>query len=214
VQAAGVARDLDPALTIVGATPLGGVIGNGGICVTPENGGTLSVRIDTRSTGHMFPSGASHDRRAWLEVVARDADDRVVFSTGVVGEDEDVDEQRDPSLFALWDRTLAADGTPAHFFWDVATVQSRLLKPPVTLDVNDPAFDHSTTATFAIGPLANQIDHVSALLRTLAASGDLDPAIAAHPPKTLDIAGSQRHWTRAEAERQVPNTGCIASPYE
>ncbi len=224
VQAAAIARDLDPALTIVGATPLGGIIGNGGICVTPEGGGTLTVRIDTRGTGHMFPSGASQDRRAWLEVVATDADDHVVFSTGVVGEREEVDDHSDPNLFAIWDRTTRADGSAAHFCWDVAKVDSRLLRPPTTLDVNDPAFDHSTTATFAIGPPASRIEHVTArvriralprgMLADLVASGDLDPRIAAHPPATLDVAGSLRHWTRSEAEQLKPYTGCMPSPYE
>lgn len=223
-MASGIARDLDPALTIVGPTPLGGVIGSGGICVTPLAGGTLTVRIDTRGTGHMWPSGAAHDRRAWLEVVAFDAHDRVVFSTGVVPDDKDVEDLADPYLIGFWDRTFQADGTPAHFFWDVATEQSKLLRPPVTLDVNDPAFDHSTTATFAIGRLANQIDHITArvriralphrLLNDLVASGDLDPAIAAHPPKTLDLAGSLRHWTRADAARATPYTGCVESAYE
>ena len=223
VLAADISRDLDPALTIVGATPRGGIIGSGGICVTPEGGGTLSVRIDTRGTGHMWPSGATHDRRAWLEVIARDANDQVVFSTGVIGENEDVDDET-PNLFPMWDRTVKTDGTPARFFWDVATVQRRLLRAPTTLDVNDPAFDHSTTATFAIGAKALQIDHITArvriravphaLLADLVESGDLDPSIAAHPPHTLDIAGSLRHWTRAEADRQTPYTGCVASPYE
>jgi hypothetical protein len=224
VVAAGIARDLDPALTIVGPTPLGGVIGYGGICLTPIDGGTLTVRIDTRGTGHMWPSGAAHDRRAWLEVVAFDASDRVVFSTGVVPEDTDPEELDDRNLFGLWDRTLQSDGTPAHFFWDVATEQSTLLRAPVTLDVNDPAFDHSATATFAIGAIATQIDHITArvriralphqLLRELVASGDLDAGIAAHPPPTLDIAGSLRHWTRADAARATPYTGCVESPYQ
>jgi hypothetical protein len=223
-MAAAIARDLDPALTVVGATPLGAVIGNGGICVTPENGGTLTVRIDTRGTGHMWPSGAAHDRRAWLEVIARDAADHIVFSSGVVGDDEDVDDRKDPSLFAMWDHTTRADGSAAHFFWDVAKVDSRLLRAPTTLDVNDPAFDHSSTATFAIGPRAQQIDHVSArvriravpraLLAELVASGDLDPRVAAHPPRTLDVAGSVRHWTRAAADQLKPYTGCDPSPYD
>ncbi len=224
VVAAGIARDLDPALTIVGPTPLGGVIGKGGICVTPVGGGAIAVRIDTRGTGHMWPSGAGHDRRAWLEVIAFDANDHVVFSSGDVSDDKDVAELGDPNLFAMWDRTFQADGTPAHFFWDVATEQSNLLRGPVTLDPNDPAFDHSATATFPVGGLESQIDHSTArvriralphsLLRDLVASGDLAPEIAERAPRTLEVAGSVRHWTRTDAERAKPYTGCIASPYD
>jgi nitrate/TMAO reductase-like tetraheme cytochrome c subunit len=224
IVAAGIARDLDPALTIVGPTPLGGVIGTGGICISPAGGGTITVRIDTRGTGHMWPSGATHDRRAWLEVVAYDANNNVVFSSGDVPDDKDPDELGDPNLFAMWDHTFRADGTPAHFFWDVATEKSNLLRGPITLDPHDPAFDHSATATFAVGALANQIDHITArvriralprsLLRELVASGDLAPEFAARASHTLDVAGSVRRWTRADAERAQPYTGCVASPYD
>ena len=222
--AAGIARDLDPALTIVGPAPPGGAIGGGGICVTPQDGGTLTVRIDTRGTGHMWPSGAAHDRRAWLEVIAYDAADHVVFSSGVAQDGTDVEDLGDPNLFAISDRTFQTDGTRAHFFWDVATVESTLLRPPVTLDQNDPAFDHSTTATFRVGAVAAAFDHVTARVRVrafphalfdnLVASGDLDPRIAADQPKPLDVAGSLRHWTRADAQRVRPFTGCVADPYE
>jgi len=179
----------------VGASPIGGTIGGGGICVTPEGGGRITVRIDTRGTGHFWPTGAAQDRRAWLEVVAYDAANSIVFSSGVVPDDKDPDELGDPNLVALGDRTFQADGKPAHFFWDVATEKSNLLRGPSTLDPSDPAFDHSTTATFAIGEVANQIDHVTArvriravpraLLRDLVASGDLD---AAATPSTTTLS--------------------------
>ena len=124
----------------------------------------------------------------------------------------------------MWDRTFQADGTPAHFFWDVPTETSYLLRGPVTLDPKDPAFDHSATATFPVGALASQIDHITArvriralsrsLLRELVASRDLAPEIAERASRTLDVAGSLRHWTRADAERATPYTGCIASPFD
>ena len=223
VLAAGIARDLDPALTIVGPTPPNTNIGGGGICVTPESGGLLTVRIDTRGTGHMWPSGAAHDRRAWLEVIAYDTNDRVVFSSGVVPDDKDPEDVGDPTLVALWDRAIQKDGRPAHQFWEVATVQSNLLRPPVTLDPSSPAFDHSLTARFAIGSLSAEVDHISARVRIrpysravldqLVASGDLDPSLA-RTPKTHDVAGSSRHWTRAAATAVAPVTGCVADPYQ
>ena len=219
--AAGIARDLDPALTIVGATPINGIQGGGGICVSPQGGGLLTVRIDTRGTGHMWPTGAAQDRRAWLEVIAYDASDRVVFSSGVVPDDKDPDD--DPALFRIWDRAQKADGSPADQFWDVATVQSSLLRPPVTLVQTNPAFDHSSTATFAVGAAYGQFDHITARVRIrpfsraviaeLVASGDLDPSLA-RPGKTLDIAGATRHWTKAAADAVAPSTGCGADPYE
>jgi len=218
-QTAAIARDLDPALTIVGPVPPGGTIGAGGICVTPESGGLLTVRIDTRGTGHMWPSGAAQDRRAWLEVTAYDASNNVVFSSGIISDDQDPDDA-DPNLFGLWDRTFKTDGTRAHFFWEVATVDSQLLRGPVTLVQTDPAFDHSSTARFLVGALRDQFDHITARVRirplghamldALVASHDLAPSLATDL-KTLDIAGATRHWTKADA---APLSGCVADPFE
>ncbi len=218
-----IARDLDPALTIVGPLPPGSSTAGGGICVTPENGGQLTVRMDTRGTGHKWPSGAAQDRRAWLEVIAYDATNTVVFSSGVVPDGMDPEDINDPNLFGLWDRTFKTDMTPAHFFWDVATVQSQLLKQPVTIVATDPAFDHSSTATFAVGTLSSSFDHITARIRIrpfgyailddLVSSSDLDPSLATSI-KTLDIMGSMRSWTKADAAMVVPFSGCVGDPFE
>ena len=158
---------LDPALTIIGPRPTSGGASPGGICVTPIDGGQLTVRMDTIMDGHMFPSGASQDRRSWLEVIAYNASNTVVFSSGVVPDDMDPEAIDDPMVncsgaganacSGFWDRTFKADGTPASFFWEVATEQSKLLKPPVTFDPNAPNYDHSTTATFAVAGLTHSI---------------------------------------------------------
>ena len=193
--------DLDPAITIVGPKPTVGAA-PGGICVLPN--GTITVRMDTIGTAHAWPSGASQDRRAWLEVVAYDAAGGVVFSSGVTADGVDPVEIPNATFF---DRTFsdAAKTTPAHFFWDVAAETSLLLKPPITLDSTSPLFDHSTTATFTPGN-ANAIDRIDARMRIrpfafemidlLVASGDLDPALRAKIP-TLEIKGATRQWTRA-----------------
>jgi hypothetical protein len=108
----------------------------------------------------------------------------------------------------FWDRTFKDDGTPAHFFWDVATIDSKLFKPPVTIDPTDPAYDHSTTASFDVGPSYTEIDHITARIRTralafrvlddLVSSGDLDASVASQL-QTLDAAGATRTWTKATA---------------
>ena len=108
-----------------------------------------TVRVDSIGVGHTFPSGAAQDRRAWLEVIAYDAtDNAIVFQSGVVPDGMDPEQIDDPNLFGLWDRTFKADGTPAHFFWDVARVDSKLLqrrRPRSTRTRR--GFDHSTTVT-------------------------------------------------------------------
>ncbi len=228
-QAAAIQRDLKGALTIVGPTPIGGTIGEGGICVTPMNGGQITVRIDSRGTGHMWPTGAAQDRRAWLEVIAYDVNNQVVFQSGVVPADkdpEDVIAAGDPNLFGFWDTTKQANGMPAHFFWQVVDpVDSHLLRPPVTLDTNSPAFDHSSTATFSLQGITTpaQIDHVTAqvyirpfeyaVLQDLVSSGDLDASIVAklmQPNPALAIPGTTRRWI---ASQKDPSTDCEKDPF-
>lgn len=215
-QAAGIKRDLDPAIAIIGPSSFTSTAQSGGICLDPP--GTLSIRIDSIGTGHMWPSGAAQDRRAWLEVIAYDQASAVVFQSGVVPDGMDPEQISDPDLFGLWDRTFKDDGTPAHFFWDVARVDSKLLRAPVTLDKNSPAFDHSSTASFLLGASYTTIDHITARVRIrplsyavlgdLVSSGDLAAAIATQL-KTLDILGTASTWSVAtKGTGAAINTNC------
>jgi hypothetical protein len=218
-QAEAIQRDLDGAISILGPIRLGETAPGGGICVDPQGGGRITVRIDGLGIGHKFPSGAAQDRRAWLELIAFDALNNVVFQTGVVPDQMDPEEIADPNLKFYWDQVFKADNTPAHFFWEIARSDpSRLLKEPTTLDKNDPAFDHSTTEEIIVGAIANSIDRITTrvrmralpfeVLRDLVASGDLDPAVLGQLP-TLEIEATQRTWERATA---VPATGCSPRP--
>ena len=235
-QAAAIKGDLDPAVGIVGATPITGPPAPGGICVDPQNG--ITVRIDSIGVGHAWPSGASQDRRAWLELIAKDSAGVVVFQTGVVPDGMDPEATGDPMLVELGDHMLKDDGTsPATFFWEAASIATScnptlsgasqaannhvcLLKPPTTLMVNDPAFDHSSTAQFQIGDTSKiatitaQI-HIRpydlATINSLIASGDLDAGILAKLP-TLDIKGTQRTWDVTTAGN-FPATGTGCAPH-
>jgi hypothetical protein len=209
-----VASILDPAVNIIGATPPGGSALDipGGICVVPINGGELTVRIDAQNLGHLWPSGAGQDRRAWLEVIAYDASNNVVFSSGVVPDGKDPEDINDPNLLGLWDRAFKSDGTPAHFFWEIANEQPVQLKAPLT-----PGMDHSTTQVFQIGAVSNQIDHITArvvlrplnyaLLHLLEQSNDLDPVVETQMKTLVTGAGGApfRTWSRANMD---PTIGC------
>ena len=201
-QTAAIQRDLDPALRIVG--PLI-TVGNtskqyGGICLDPDG---LKIRIDNLGAGHAFPSGASQDRRVWLEVKAFDVAGAPVFSSGVVADTEDPPDTRgeiNVATFGAWDRVFKADNTPAGLFWDIARVESQVLKLPAVRGA-----DHSTTVKFEIAN-ANLIDRIETRLRVralpfevlddLVGSGDLAPGIASNL-KTLTASGGTATWTRA-----------------
>jgi hypothetical protein len=221
-QAAAIKRDLNAAIQIVGPAPFASIVQPGGICLDPP--GRLTVRVDAFGTGHMWPSGAAQDRRAWLEVIATDASGTPLLTSGVVpdGVDPpeltDIDAPPDRHLTRIWDSVFKEDGTPAHFFWDVARVRSELLRPAITTDKNSPDFDHSSTASFDVGPVFTAIETITArvrirplsyaLLADLVASGDLAPTVASQL-RTLDIAGAQSTWTRAtKGTGPAINTNC------
>jgi len=209
-QAAAVKRDLDSSIAIVGPSSLTSTIQPGGICLDPP--GRLRVRIDSISVAHAWPSGAAQDRRAWLEIVAYNAMGVPVFSRGEVLPGTDPDGLQDVDVLGLWDRAVKDDGSPAHFFWDIARVDSKLLRPPTTLDKSSPDFDHSTTVEFDVGGVFTDIARISplsyALLDDLISSGDLAGDVAGQM-KTLDILGADSVWT-IETQGQGParNTNC------
>lgn len=177
------------------------------LCVLPTNGGEITVRLDAIGVGHAWPSGAAHDRRAWVEVIAYDNEGRRLFSSGEVPDDKDPEEIGDRHLFGLWDRAYDERNQPAKFFWEVARVDSMLLRPTVTLDRFDPRFDHSTTKSYPLGALRPQVARVTMrvlirplplrLLDALVQDG-LPAAVKAELP-TLELRGTRLEWTPQSA---------------
>lgn len=161
------------------------------ICVSEL--GAVEVTLENGGSGHNWPSGASHDREAWLEVRAfTDSDDSPVFET-VAPEHPDEDAPR----VVLKDYVVDAAGDPAHMFWDIAEVQSSTtLAGVATRDPLDPEF-HREREIWTFDTGANQpIDLVTLkvrirpigldILQDLVESGHLDQAIADEMP-VLDV---------------------------
>jgi hypothetical protein len=229
-QEAAVKRDLLPAIAIKGVKPATTNEAPGGICLWQDL--RLTVRIDSFSVGHMFPSGAAQDRRVWLQVEVFDASGNIIWERGRVPDGVDPEQTSDPTLTTdcdaeakscatFFDRTFKADGTPAHFFWDVASYKSRLIRPAITRDPNSAAYDHSTTIEYQV-PLQvyQQADKIVAqifirplpfaLLHDLEQSGDLDPVIKTRV-KTLPV-GEPSVWYKATAG-QPPATNTPCNPF-
>lgn len=172
------------------------------LCVLPTNGGEITLRLDNVGAGHRFPSGAAHDRRAWAEVIAYNAAGEQLFASGVVAADQDPDLSRDPSLFAMWDKTYNGDA-PANFFWDVTRVESMQLRAAVTTDIASPNYDHSTTKAWTIGAVRAQIARVTAVVKIrpmpvylfglLGPEGITAEHLAAMP--TFELSGTRLEWT-------------------
>jgi nitrate/TMAO reductase-like tetraheme cytochrome c subunit len=213
-QAQGIAAILEPSVAIFGPNRTGDSP-LGGICVTPENGGQITVRMDSFQVGHAFPSGAAQDRRVWVEVIAYDATNTPIFSSGIVPDGMDPEQINDANLFGLWDRVFKKDDTEAHFFWEIARIDSsQLLRVPVTNDPLDPRVDHSTTKKYPIPGMANNVEKVTTRVKfrplpfsavdILITEGYLASAIRDRIP-TLEIQSARREWKRAKRDAA---TGC------
>ena len=185
------------------------------LCVEQSDGAVvLSADLENMAAGHSWPTGASHDRRAWVEVIAYDEDDNELFSSGVIADDEPLVDLNDPQLWRLGDQAFDADGNKAHFFWDIASYESLLLPPPnhihregQTTEVN-PHLTHeyrfSATELPAKVRFKTRIRAMGLdVLDDLIQSGDLDPSIRDRIP-TFDLGATILEWKASDGVDCVP----------
>jgi hypothetical protein len=170
--------------------------------------GTFTVQVET-SAGHRQPSGAAQDRRMWIEVVAYDADEEVVFASGLIADDE-VEEKApsdpgfDPQLTLFRDWIYDADGNLTHSFWKTAPSSAHptgfeSLTLPFTID---PAVPHTLGARYSIArhrEIARMTVRVRMrpigldVLDDLIDSGNLDPSVRGRVP-TFTLHGAALEW--------------------
>lgn len=175
------------------------------LCVVPGlSGAQVSVTIENALVGHAWPSGATNDRRAWLEVVAYAAGG-VVYSSGVVRPDEAVTASASPPLLLFREQLFDDRGVPALFMWNAVTARSSLLLPATA----DPL--HATqTATVRVEA---EVDRVTARVQlravnhdvadALVDSGDLSAAVASQLP-TLTVGATVLEWTADRGAACLP----------
>lgn len=173
------------------------------ICVYPKADSTrVVVNLENVAAGHKWPSGAAQDRRAWVELVAYDENDAIMYSSGRL-EPTDVVAERD-DIWRFGDTMLGDDGKPVHMFWEAASVESNVLPAPTALTPVDPGWidTHRIREYIVDGPLPWRIT-VRVRIRpigldtldVLIASGDLDESYRALVP-TFDLELATREWTR------------------
>ncbi len=173
------------------------------LCVKRATGGAeIEVYLENLSAGHTFPSGAAHDRRVWVEVIAYTGEE-IMYSTGVVEDGEPVDELNPEENWVIYDKGLKADGTPALMFWDIAKVEHNLLPAPTLPTANQPNVRnaHVGRRFVALGPEPARVTLrvrmrpiALTVLDHLIASGDLAPGIRDEMP-TFDLQSTVLEWT-------------------
>lgn len=176
----------------------------------------ITVTLENQAAGHSWPSGAAPDRRAWVEVIAYDEADDVLYASGVVDDGVPVTSLEDPDLWQIRDFTFDAEGHEAHFFWEVAEVESTTLPAPTAQSVLDPAFTdiHRAEVYRYEGPLPARVTlRVNVrpigldILQSLVDSGDLDASFIDTMP-TFTLGFTQLTWTPDQG------TSCIPEPHE
>ena len=195
------------------------------LCVIPRRGGAeVEVYLENLSAGHLFPSGASHDRRVWVELIGYSGSEQV-FESGLVGDGQTVAELDPEEVWMLHDRAFKADGSPAHMFWDVARVEPGGLPAPNLLFPGSPGYvdPHVGRRYIAIG---EDIDRFSMRVRLrpigydviddLIETGDLEPSIRDTIP-TYELASTVLTWREADAVLKITSLAgrealCVPAP--
>jgi hypothetical protein len=174
------------------------------LCVEPIGGGVLAeVTLDNVQVGHAFPSGVTHARRVWLELVS-ERDGVVIQTIGSYAPGATIRAADDPSVWILGSRFYDDEGREVQFAWETTKIVSELLSPTVTLSPEEPGYFHARTRSWQLfgGPdLVRIAVHVQPvgldIIDDLIASGDLDPAVRDAMP-VLTIAGAARTWRAAD----------------
>lgn len=181
------------------------------VCVVPRAGGAeVEIYLENLTAGHNIPSGASHDRRLWVELVAS-LGGETVYSSGVVADGEPVAYLPDPDLWLLSERGYDANGDVAHMFWDIVRTEAEVLPSPTLVPPGAPGYvnPHVGRRYVVLGETPDRIDLRLRMrpigldvLDDLIDSGDLDPAVRDAMP-TFDLAASIQTWTLDAATLRV-----------
>jgi hypothetical protein len=179
------------------------------VCWNPVTS-RVEVTLDNVGAGHGWPSGATPDRRAWVELQAFAGAERLYASGGA--EALPLESSPDPDLWLVRDCLRDATGAETSLFWQAASVTSNQLPGSPILDVNDPmtfATHRQRVFPAAGAGLAKTPDRItlavhlqavgSDVLDALVASGDLDGAVASRVAR-YDLAGAAVEWTTATAK--------------
>jgi hypothetical protein len=112
------------------------------ICVQVLSPDTSAVHItlDNANAGHNWPTGATQDRRAWVEVIAYKGE-APIYQSGVVADGQPVlSGSSDPDLWQFRDFTFDAENKEAHMFWQVARKEIGTIPAQVTNDSSKEAY--------------------------------------------------------------------------
>ena len=188
----------------------------------------MELTLENVTAGHSFPSGATPDRRAWIELTAY-AGEQVLLTSGAADAGP-LEGSSDPNLWLMRDCLFDGAGQELKMFWQATTTSGNAVPGSVMQNVNDPmSFNrsHPRKQYPETGMLPMMPDRVTLkihlqaigddVLADLVQSGDLDPAI---PPMVAryELGGAASfEWTPATSvPKNDPTTSaallCVIKP--
>jgi Cytochrome c554 and c-prime len=188
----------------------------------------LELTLENVTAGHSWPSGATPDRRAWVELTAY-AGGAVIYSSGGAGA-APLEGSSDPDLWLMRDCLFDGAGQETKMFWQATTATGNAVPGSVLQNVNDPtSFNRSHPKKQYPEAVALPMtpDHVTVkvhlqaigddVLTDLVTSGDLDAAIPANIARYELGGAAALDWTPASATARVdPTTSapllCVVKP--
>jgi nitrate/TMAO reductase-like tetraheme cytochrome c subunit len=173
----------------------------------------VEVMLQNVAAGHSFPSGATQDRRVWVELVATAAG-ATIYQSGVVADDQAIATLDDPHLWLLRDQVFDGAGDEVHMFWEVESIVSDLLlgarkdaaagtAAGETRQVRSywlPSAPDEIKMRVRLRPIGLEVLH------DLVSSGDLDPIHLGEMP-TFSLQGTELTWRADQAKEQLSPTG-------
>jgi len=170
----------------------------------------ITVALDNVAAGHSWPSGASQDRRAWVELTAY-AGDQVIYRSGLA-DGETAETAADPDLWLIRDCIFDENREEAHMFWQAASLVGNALPGPVVPVLTDQSSftrTHLKRVYPVAVPYTTTPDRITLqvflkaigddVLTSLVGSHDLDASIAAAVPRFQLGGGASLEWTPAKA---------------
>lgn len=116
------------------------------VCVDAFDPTLFEVTLENAFAGHAFPSGATQDRRLWIELIGYDTDDAVVYSSGAVADDEAVlGRTGDPDLWLFAEQMFDGSDEEVHMFWEAERVAGELMPFPI-----DPQESHRVSRSYQL----------------------------------------------------------------
>jgi len=188
----------------------------------------MELTLENVTAGHGFPSGATPDRRAWIELTAYNGD-TAFYSSGTASA-LPLEDSSDPDLWLMRDCLFDGAGQEVKMFWQPTTVVGnnvpgsvkQVLADPTSFNRSHPRKEYPSTKMLDMMPTRVSLKiHLQAIgddvLKDLVESNDLDPTV---PEKIAryQLGGSASFdWTPSTATVWTdPESGtprlCVIKP--